>query len=156
MTELDPVAVPARYDDEATRPYIRGARRTSELRLVIADDSAEMRWLVRAAVGAEFGTVVEVADGRELFWQLLHSSFTADDGRGSNLFVIADVAMPAYNGLDVLDAWRELERRTPTIVITAFPSDDVRARAERLGAAVLAKPFSTAALRQMIRDVARG
>jgi len=129
----------------------------SALRLVIADDSAEMRWLVRVAVGAEFSEVVEAVDGRELLWTLLRASFAHDDARASNLFVIADCAMPAYNGLDVLDAWREVERRAPTLVITAFPSDEVRARAAQLGIAVLAKPFSTATLRQVIRELgARG
>lgn len=129
------------------------AAKMSELRLVIADDSAEMRWLVRAAVGLEFGEVVEAADGRELFWALLQSSFARDAARDSDLFVIADFAMPAYNGLDVLDAWRELERRAPTLVITAFPSDELRARAARLGIALLAKPFTTAELRQMIHTL---
>jgi CheY-like chemotaxis protein len=129
------------------------AAKTSGLCLVIADDSAALRSTVRSAVGGEFAEVVEAADGRELLWALLRSSFTREDAWGSNLFVIANVAMPAYNGLDVLDAWREVERRAPTLVITAFLSDDICARAAQVGGAVLATPFSTAQLRRAIRDL---
>jgi len=51
----------------------RGRRR----HLVIADDCAEMRQFVRDAVGPQFDDVIEVADGRALFWALLRSSFAA-------------------------------------------------------------------------------
>ena len=125
-------------------------------RLVIADDSAEMRWLVRSAVGGDFHEVVEAADGRQLLWTLLRSSFVAGHAEHEDLVVITDLRMPGYDGLEVLDAWRELERRVPTILITAFPSDTVRARAKELGIAVLAKPFSTAALRQTLRELVHG
>ncbi|MEO7732788.1 MAG: DNA-binding response regulator, partial [Kofleriaceae bacterium] len=61
-------------------------------------------------------------------------------------------AMPAYNGLDVLDAWDD-QAAIPTILMTAFPSDAVRARAAQLGVALLAKPFSLARLRRIVQDV---
>jgi CheY-like chemotaxis protein len=118
--------------------------------LVIADDSAEMRQFVRNAVGPAFGDVVEVCDGRELFWALLRARFAAD--QPPDIAVITDVAMPAYNGLDVLDAWGD-EAAIPTIVMTAFPSDAVRARAAQLWVALLAKPFSLARLRRTVQDV---
>ncbi len=118
--------------------------------LVIADDSAEMRQFVRNAVGPAFDDVVEVCDGRELFWTLLRARFTAD--QPPDIVVITDIAMPAYNGLDVLDAWDD-QVAIPTIVMTAFPSDAVRARAEQLGVALLAKPFSLARLRRIVQDV---
>jgi CheY-like chemotaxis protein len=121
-------------------------------RLVIADDSAEMRWLVRATVGGQFTSVVEAGDGRALMWTLLRT--TLDERRG--LFVITDLAMPGYHGLEVLEAWRALERDAPTVVITAFPSQAVREHAARLGVMVLAKPFSTAALRATIEEARHG
>jgi CheY-like chemotaxis protein len=118
--------------------------------LVIADDSAEMRQFVRNAVGPAFSDVVEVCDGRELFWALLRARFATD--QQPDMVVITDIAMPAYNGLDVLDAWDD-EAAIPTIVMTAFPSDAVRARAAQLGVALLAKPFSLARLRRIVQDV---
>ena len=125
----------------------------TQRRLVIADDSAEMRWFVRSAIGREFREVVEAADGRELFWTLLRAQFSDKPLDLRGLVIITDLYMPAYDGLDVLDAWGELDHRVPTILITAFPSEAVRERAKALGIALLPKPFSTTALREALREV---
>lgn len=124
-------------------------------KLVIADDSAEMRWFVRSAIGGDFREVVEAANGRELLWTLLRSRFSSRDLDHRDV-VITDLCMPAYDGLEVLDAWRDREPRVPTILITAFPDDVVRQRAKDLHVVVLAKPFSRAALRQALHDVTGG
>jgi CheY-like chemotaxis protein len=97
---------------------------TPPRRLVIADDPAEMRQFVRSAVGPAFGDVVEVCDGRELFWTLLRARFAP--APQPDMVVITDLAAPAYNGLDVLDAWQDDQVGVPTIVMTAFPSAAVR------------------------------
>jgi CheY-like chemotaxis protein len=120
-------------------------------KIVIADDSPEMRWLVRSVVESDFDEVVEVADGRQLLWELLRSSFASNE-TATAAVIIADLAMPAYSGLDIIDVWRDLNPTTPTILITAFPSEAVRVRAAQLGAVVLAKPFSTSALRDVIGE----
>lgn len=122
---------------------------------MIADDSAEMRWLVRAAVGAEFSEVVEAANGRELLWTLLRSELKARC-LPERQVVVTDMCMPGYDGLDVLEAWREHHPENPAILITAFPSEAVRARAAKLGVVMLAKPFSTATLRRALQDVTYG
>lgn len=120
-------------------------------KLVIADDSSEMRWFVRSAIGAEFREVIEAANGRELLWTLLRSRFTAMDLDHRDL-VVTDLCMPGYDGLEVLDAWRDREHRVPMILITAFPSEEVRQRAKDLKVIVLAKPFSRADLRQALDE----
>lgn len=124
--------------------------RPNPRRLVIADDSMAMRWFVRSAIGDEFGEVIEAADGRELFWALVRCTFgsTVND---RDQVIVTDHVMPTYDGLDVLDAWRDLHPQVLTVLITAYPSATVRRRAEALGAVLLAKPFSTAALRDVIR-----
>ena len=124
-------------------------------KLVIADDSPEMRWFVRSAIGAEFREVIEAANGRELLWTLLRSRFAATELDHRDL-VITDLCMPAYDGLEVLDAWRDREHCVPTILITAFPSEEVRQRAKDLKVIVLAKPLSRAALRQALDESTRG
>lgn len=121
-------------------------------RLVIADDSPEMRWLVRAAVGDRFADVVEVGDGRQLMWTLLQL-FMKERDRIPEIVVITDLCMPTYDGLAVLDAWTELACEVPWVLITAFPSALVHARAQEIGATVLAKPFSTAVLRRLIGEL---
>jgi CheY-like chemotaxis protein len=111
-----------------------------------------MRWFVRSAIGSEFAEVVEVADGRALLWTLLRWSFAAPLGTLPEPVVITDLSMPAYDGLAVLDAWRDLAPDVPAIIITAFPSAAVYARADELGAFVLAKPFPTAELRRVVEQ----
>jgi CheY-like chemotaxis protein len=124
-------------------------------RLVIADDSAEMRWLVKEAVGRDFDEVVEAADGRELFWALLRRDFMSSNAENDQVLV-TDLFMPTYDGLDVIAAWRDLQPKAPIVLITAFPSGVVRKRAEELGAVMIAKPFSTTQLRQVIHEVDHG
>ena len=120
---------------------------------MIADDSPEMRWLVRTAVGDQFGEIIEAENGRELFWWLLRADFR---GVPTNTNVIVtDLCMPEYDGLSVIDAWHELVPNGRAILITAFPSDAVRRRAAELGAIMLSKPVSTATLREVISELKR-
>ncbi len=125
--------------------------RAPRSRLVIADDSAEMRAVVRSAIGDDFDEVVEVADGRALFWEMLRMTFHGEPGGGD--VIVTDQYMPAYNGLDVIDGSKEIRSNVPMVLITAFPDELVRYRAEKLGAVLLAKPFSTTALRRVIQQV---
>ncbi len=120
--------------------------------LLIADDDAEMRWLVRAAVGGTFTRVVETADGRELFWELLRHSVSPPPDQ--KLVVVADVRMPVYDGLVVLEAAREeLGLRVPLIVITSFPDAQLCERVARVGGRLLSKPFSMRRLRHLVKEV---
>lgn len=123
-------------------------------RLIIADDSADMRALVRSTL-TEFPDVLEASDGRELFSLLLRASVVAGSSAPTDLVLIVDVRMPVYDGLEVLDAWQDDEPHAAVIVITSFPDDAVRAEVERLGAVLLAKPFSRATLRRVVKDAAR-
>jgi FixJ family two-component response regulator len=57
--------------------------------------------------------------------------------------VIADVQMPGMSGLDLLTHMRVKGYTVPLIFITAFPDENVRARALKAGAiGFLAKPFA--------------
>jgi CheY-like chemotaxis protein len=114
-----------------------------------------MRWLVRAAAGDEFSEIVEAVNGRDLLWTLLRSELKARCLPQQQV-VVTDMYMPGYDGLDVLEAWREQHPENPAILITAFPSEAVRARAAKLGVVMLAKPFSTATLRRVLKDVTYG
>jgi FixJ family two-component response regulator len=49
--------------------------------------------------------------------------------------LIVDVQMPGMSGLDLQDALLTRQPGLPVIVITAFPADGVRKRAEAAGAA---------------------
>ncbi|MEZ5752033.1 MAG: response regulator [Paracoccaceae bacterium] len=71
--------------------------------------------------------------------------------------VILDVMLPAVSGLDILQALRAHERTAgvPVIMLTARGQADLRDRVLAEGAsAFVAKPFSNAALRDLVRDLA--
>lgn len=123
--------------------------------LLIADDDPDMRSLVRATLSAEFHDVVEIASGRDLFWHLLRMSFSELQRPARPLVVVVDVRMPGYTGLEVVDAWQNDERDIPFVVITSFPDDAVREQVAQLGATLVPKPFTRAALRDAVRDARR-
>lgn len=129
-------------------------RPSTRPRLIIADDSADMRWLVRSTLQPEFPDVLEAADGAQLFTLLLRVSVAAGWSEPAALVLIVDVRMPVYDGLEVLDAWQDDEPHIPVIVITSFPDDAVHAEVERLGAVLLPKPFTRATLRRVVSDAA--
>lgn len=119
--------------------------------LVIADDDANMRAVVREMLRAEYPDAIEAADGRELFWHLLRASFGVGVG-DRELVIVADIRMPAYSGLEVLDAWNDSTQRVPVVVITSFPDRAVEHRVARLQARLLAKPFTRGQLRDAVRE----
>jgi len=120
--------------------------------LIIADDNVAMRWLVRSTVGTSGMEVVEAGDGRALLWHLLRCSFTHDE---RDVTVITDMCMPVYSGLDVILACQELGYHPRTIVITAYPSAELSARIAETGAQLVAKPFATGTLRDMVDHARR-
>jgi len=117
-------------------------------RVLIADDSSEQRWTLRLALSMMGFDVREAADGRELFWALEELSRV---GGSEPSLVIADVYMPAYDGLEVLEAWREAMTGRAVIFITAFPDAVVSRRVQALGADLLPKPFTLRAFSDCVR-----
>ena len=100
---------------------------------VIDDDAS-----VRAATDnllSSHGYIVHTFASAEEFLQ--------SAGLNESACVIADVQMPAMSGLDLLTHMRGQGYAAPFIFITAFPEENVRARALKAGAVgFLAKPFS--------------
>lgn len=68
------------------------------------------------------------------------------DSHGASC-VIADVQMPVTSGIDLLTQMRARGSATPFILITAFPDESVRVRANKAGATCfLDKPFNASDL----------
>jgi FixJ family two-component response regulator len=67
--------------------------------------------------------------------------------------LISDVQMPGISGVQLQDRLADLGLRIPTIFITAYPDDSVRARVLGCGAiCFLLKPFDTQSLLECIDD----
>ena len=104
----------------------------------VIDDDASVRAATNNLLGSH-GYQVQTFASAEEFLQ----SARLDDSS----CVIADVQMPTMSGLDLLTHMRAKGYALPFIFITAFPEENVRARALKAGAiCFLAKPFAGPAL----------
>jgi len=66
--------------------------------------------------------------------------------------LVVDFSMPNMNGLELRHSLLLQRKEIPTIMITAYPSDDVRARALQAGViGYLTKPFSDHELLSHVR-----
>ena len=117
-------------------------------RVVLAEDDAELRRLVAAALRADGVRVEEAANGSEMLEALEDAARKQEPVD----VVITDVRMPGLTGLQALD-WLDRVRawRPKTIVITAFPDPMTTLRAEQLGVHLVAKPFELDDLRSLVR-----
>jgi FixJ family two-component response regulator len=104
----------------------------------IVDDDASVRAATNNLVRSHGYCAHTFASAEEF----LHSAYLNDTS-----CVIADVQMPAISGIELLLLLRIRGHRVPVIFITAFPTEELRARALKAGAAdFLAKPFDGAVL----------
>jgi DNA-binding NarL/FixJ family response regulator len=99
----------------------------SAIRVVIADDAADIRMLIRFALDQDgrFDVVAEAADGLEALDVL---------GRTKTDALLLDLAMPRMDGLEVLEVLHGQEQPPPVVVFSGFTSQDMIDRAMSLGA----------------------
>jgi CheY-like chemotaxis protein len=121
----------SRYEDrrgrEAGRPPVT-------FRVLIADDDATVRSLLRATLPEDGYDVLEACDGNEAL-QLI--------GQEPLDLVLLDWHMPGRRGAQVLEELKRRHPALPVVVLTAEHQAPHRARAEALGVDVfLTKPFS--------------
>ncbi|HEV3002236.1 MAG TPA: response regulator transcription factor [Solirubrobacteraceae bacterium] len=118
------------------------------LRILVVDDEAELRELLRRSFSREGHDVVTVADGHEA---LEHAS-----GDGFDV-VLLDVALgPGPSGYDVARALRAQRNVVPIIMLTALDTEADAVQGLEAGADdYVTKPFGLAELRSRIRAVLR-
>ncbi len=108
-------------------------------RALVAEDDAEMRALVADSLRRVGFQVDEAGDGRQMWVRTIQ-------GKPYDL-VVSDLRLPVVDGLTVLEDLRDRDPVTRLVLMTAFGDDAARARAERLGATFLDKPFRMSELR---------
>jgi CheY-like chemotaxis protein len=103
-------------------------------RVLVVDDSATMRSIVRKSLAAtrfQFH-VTEAAEGLAALQLVRDSEFD---------IVFLDYNMPGFSGLETLSEFKREKRRVSVVMITSAEDDAVAGRARALGAAFLKKPF---------------
>jgi two-component system OmpR family response regulator len=111
---------------------------TMSAHLLIVEDDAEMRDLLRKVLEKEGYRVSVAADGHEALALPLQTAFD---------LVVTDLLMPDDDGLELLQAIRKSRPTLPVIIITAFGDWGSYSRALELGAAAfISKPLKMAEL----------
>ena len=83
------------------------------------------------------------------------ASLLADEGAMDAVCLVADFRMDDLDGINVLARLRARHWHRPAVLITAYPSQDLRERAERAGyATVLEKPLRQHALVETVARLA--
>lgn len=120
------------------------------MRVLIVDDSAGLREIIRIGLQARGYEVLQAADGREALRLLRERS--AD-------VIITDLYMPEMDGLETLEVVRQEFPDTPVVAMSGVPTrtgTDFLEVAHELGAAlVLRKPFTIPELVAAVERVAR-
>jgi two-component system OmpR family response regulator len=125
----------------AARPHLdpdtRATLETTGNRLLVVDDDANLRVLLRLAFQSSGFEVTTAADGREA---LALVRLLQPDA------LVLDVMMPYLDGFEVVERLREENRAPATLFLTARDNHGDRERAAELGADYLTKPFRLAEL----------
>ena len=116
------------------------------MKVLLVDDSAMMRKLIKQSLGGEV-EVVEASDGMEAL------AVIEAHGRSIDL-ILCNMNMPRVNGLSLLRSLRSSPEfcHIPFVVVTADLSDENVRQARREGASgVVAKPFRLDEIAQLVR-----
>jgi CheY-like chemotaxis protein len=111
----------------------------SAQRVFVADDDAETREAIVAALVDEGHEVIGLEDGAEVV-ECLH--IVARDAFREPDLIAMDVCMPGKSGLEVLELLRTEGWATPVVLFSSFVSDELRTRVALAGSSVIIqKPF---------------
>jgi len=113
-----------------------------------------MRRLVVEALRKDGHDVIEASDGGRMLVRLAEL-FDKDPSMAEVDIIVSDVRMPICSGLDLIERMSEARWTVPCILMTAFGDDEIRRRAEAVGALLLDKPLSLDDLRGAVRRIAR-
>ncbi|MEW5853304.1 MAG: sigma-54 dependent transcriptional regulator [Myxococcota bacterium] len=118
------------------------------MRILIADDEANIRKVLSKTLEREGYDVVAVRDGQEALEVIQHRN-VEDDPIG---VVVTDMRMPRLDGLGLLGKLRETHAELPVILITAHGTVDTAVSALKQGAFdYITKPFDQTEMLQVIR-----
>jgi two-component system response regulator HydG len=116
--------------------------------ILVVEDDQDLREVIAFTLGEEGYDVIEAASAAEAMDKL---RALADRAEGKIDLLLSDVRMAGMDGLHLTAMIREAKWPIPIVLMSAFPSADVRAEARKLRAPLLPKPFGMTSLQQIIR-----
>ena len=122
------------------------------MRIILADDDEELRFILARTLKKE-GYNVEELEDTEALRQRMSQNRNATDADINNTILISDVYMPGGNAIEAL-ADLKTQLSLPFIFITSAKDVDVTEQGMRLGArAVLSKPVDFDALKSLLKGI---
>jgi DNA-binding response OmpR family regulator len=123
--------------------------------ILLAEDDAEMRWMVVEALHRDGHVVTSVSDGEGLSVQLRLALIRPPTRVPRRIDVlVSDVRMPGYSAFEVLERMDMRRWAVPVILMTAFGDAEARKRASDLGAILFDKPLALDLLRAEVNRLA--
>lgn len=122
-------------------------------RIVVAEDSSELRRIVARQLELEGYEVVALEDGRKLSTYLAAAlSGGVFNGRPAQVpdLIISDIEMPGASGIEVLTELRGTGSTIPVILASGLRDPRLTEKAAALSAFVLDKPFTRGALTETV------
>lgn len=111
--------------------------------ILLVDDDSYFRFALATELRSD-GYLVVCAENGERAIRMIQEN--TEPGLRVDL-VITDLVMPRKDGLIFCNELKEIDNKTPVLVITGFMSDDIKQKLEKLGCKeYLEKPFSPAEL----------
>lgn len=116
------------------------------IKVLVADDTKNIRILLMKCLQLEGYEVRTANDGGEALEALLHGAFD---------LAFLDIKMPMFSGTEVLKKAREMGVCTPVIIITAYATVKNAVECTQMGAvAYLQKPFTADKVRNVLAELA--
>lgn len=113
-------------------------------RVLVADDTKNIRILLTKCLELEGYTVLSAADGQEALELFRHDKFD---------LAFLDIKMPKMSGTEVLKKIRGQGIDTPAIIITAYATIKNAVECTQMGAvAYLQKPFTADKIRTVLNE----
>jgi two-component system response regulator PilR (NtrC family) len=133
-----------RASTAASTADLRADAGSTKPRVLIVDDEASMREMLRIVMRRDGYDVIVAANGREAIDTLQRERVD---------LLLSDIRMPDVGGVDVLRAAKDANRDIIAFMMTAFASTETAVEAMRLGAVdYFTKPFNMDELRLKVRQ----
>lgn len=118
--------------------------------ILIAEDNEATQWALRRLLESTGYSVVTVADGSALLYELEPVILEEPRAHPPDL-IVTDVQMPGLDVFRVLEQLRTVGLETPIVVVTGYANDRIRHRAHQLGRALfLEKPVDIEQLEETV------
>lgn len=116
-------------------------------RVLVADDTKNIRTLIKTCLELDGYEVDTASDGQQAFELLSENDYD---------LAFLDIKMPTISGTEVLRKLRNLGNNTPVVIITAFATVKNAIDCTKLGAvAYMQKPFTADKIRTVIDEIER-